>query len=112
MSGLADDFRLKAKAQVQATGVLIENLDQQQKGLVAAIVGQVNGALYMALADMLDYQAREATLDVGLARMAANLKKTDAIRKAAASGDWNEYDRLVAGGEPKSAEPIVAAGAG
>lgn len=62
-----------------------------------AVVGFVSSKLYHALADMVEYFEGKEQLDPKIAQRKAILERNEAIRKAAARGDWDEFDKLSAG---------------
>jgi len=100
MPTLPDEFRAKAKEQVAASAAMFEaeDFDASAKKQALAVIGQVNATVYSALADAMDYVRLSVGSESSLARTAAFLRRNHAIRKAAARGDWNEFDRLVADG--------------
>lgn len=115
MSTLSDVFRAKAHAAKEGSIALIDTLESPTKNVVMAIVGQVNGALYSALADMLDFEASQPAA-VRAERLADKLKKfsaeQDVIRKAAPGASDVEWNRII---NPSAAEPApepVAGGVG
>jgi hypothetical protein len=92
---LADEFRTRAKEHRDAANSLIDaSAILTDRNHVAATVGHVTAQLYTALADMEDYHHRAEEVESATARRRAILERNDAIRKAAARGDWDEFDRL------------------
>jgi len=104
MAGLAETLRQRAKeTALAATSMLdAEDFETSAKKQSLFIIGQVNANTFATMADVLEQielTARTQTAEAIIERRASVLKRNDAIRRAAASGDWNEYDRLAAGGE-------------
>ena len=101
MATLSESFRQHAVEQRKASNVLMEanpTLGQiSTEKLVASIVGQVNANALETMADALDYLQKTAGSDGLLDRRRKILERNDAIRTAAAKGDWNEFDKLVSG---------------
>lgn len=99
MSGLSEDFRSRAATQAEASAALFNEPDFQTnaKKQALAIIGQVNSTIYGGLADMLDTLPKAMGSESMLARRLESLRRNDAIRKAAAKGEWSEFDKLVAG---------------
>jgi hypothetical protein len=93
---LSTDFRQRAVQQRDASFVLVnaDDFEQKPRNQVAAIVGQLNATIYDALADTIDYLRGGERIDAIADRRRAILERNDAIRRAAASGNWNEFDRL------------------
>lgn len=115
MSTLTEAFRAKAHAAKEGSIALIDTLESPTKNVVMAIVGQVNGAMYTALADMLDFEAAQPAA-VRAERLADKLKKfsaeQDAIRKAAPGAPDVEWNRVI---NPSATQPNaepVAGGVG
>jgi len=104
MAGLPDSFRQRGKESNDASRAMLEAGDFEQSAhkQAMAIIGQVNAALFFALADMMDYLRTTTGTDSALERRRAILQRNDAIRKAAATGNWDEFDRLTAGDDPAS----------
>jgi hypothetical protein len=111
---LADSFRERATEQRNlANGIVdrplvkvVVNEDGTQefdaKNLLVAIVGHLNATILETAADQMDY-LRVSTGDDSLAaRRRKIMEQNDAIRRAAASGNWVEFDRLAAGADPAS----------
>lgn len=111
MAAISDDFRARAKQQAEASIALFDSadFDAKPKTQALAIIGQVNATLYTALADMADYLRTSAGADRLSARTGTLLKRNDAIRQAAAKGDWVEFDKLVNGTSDPAAEPAPVA---
>ena len=100
---LAEEFRQRAKEQIGGSSALFEadDFERSAKKQALAVIGQVNATVLEGLADVVDLLDTIATLG-GSGSSPANerrvklLKVNDAIRKAAAKRDWNEFDRLTA----------------
>lgn len=119
MTTLAEDFREKAKQNVEGSTTLFDAPDfaADAKKQAMAVIGQVNATVYSALADMMDYQQLSASADAAMERRRAVIKRNHEIRiaasNAAATGDWNEFDRLVnSDRNPAVGEPANGGGAG
>lgn len=93
---LADHFRAKAKLQRDAANTLLGagDFDTSAEKQVAATVGQVNANTLEALADLIEYQHATESGGSLAAKRRAILERNDAIRRAAARGQWDEFDRL------------------
>ena len=93
---LPTEFRQRAAQQRAASSVLVDadDFEQKPRNQVAAIVGQLNATIYDALADTIDYLRGGEKIDMLADRRRAILERNDAIRRAAASGNWDEFDRL------------------
>ena len=93
---LSTDFRERAEQQRAAATVVLESteFDRNPRKQAAAIVGQVNATVFDALADMVDYLRNCEKIDDVAARRRAILERNDAIRRAAAVGNWDEFDKL------------------
>jgi hypothetical protein len=108
MPSLSETFRARAKEMRDASNVLLKSpeLSTSIEKQVAATVGQVNATVLDALADMADLQT-SGSQAVEIDKRAESLKRNHAIRMAAArgfqSGNWDEYDRLVAAAESGAA---------
>ena len=103
MATLADNFRAKAKQYIDASSVLLAS-DEYKTDVtkqISIVVAQVNANTFQSLADIVDWHDRGNRVGGMIDRAGLLLKKNDAIRKAAASGNWDEFDKLVNGGEPK-----------
>lgn len=111
---LAEDFRARAKAQREAANTLLgaADLKSNAEKQIAATVGQVNATLLEALADVLDYQKAADRLSPLAARRQTILEKNNAVRIAAARGQWEEFDRLtgIAASEPTGDAPASPPG--
>lgn len=111
---LADDFRAKAKQNVEGSTALLDAPDfaTDPKKQVLAVIGQVNATIYSALADTLEQPSGSAGADPMLALRKSIIEKNNAVRKAAAygysTGDWSGFDKLT-GTSPDPAEPAADA---
>ena len=107
MAGLSETFRARAKNFRDASMALLDSpeLSTNVQKQVAATVGQVSATVLDALADVVDLQGSVKSPVEEINKRSESLKLNAAIRKAAATaydtGNWDEYDRLVAGaGKP------------
>lgn len=118
---LIAEFRNRARQQREAANVLLAGSEilTDPKKQVAATVGHVASHLFDALADLVEYQQADLEGDTMASRRRAILERNNAIRKAAARGDWNEFDRLTgitpgdsadSGGSPPGGNAIDAGG--
>lgn len=116
---LADDFRQKSQASLDVSNAILESqlfqLEENTvlKQAVFAIIGQIKGITLSALADMIDHDPlsaiaeKDTKMDARLAILKKHAELNNAIRIAAAKGNWDEFDRItgeIAGdnGEPTS----------
>lgn len=104
MAGLADELRQRSKDTAASANTLFESDDFEisVKKQSLFVIGQVKASLFSTLAEVLeelDYNARAREQTSQWDKRAEVLKRNEAIRRAAASGDWDEYDRIVKGGE-------------
>lgn len=106
---LADSFRSRAKQQRDLANELITTqplIRQDADGkfdaqnLVTAIVGHLNATILETNADAMDYLRVTTGEDSLISRRKRIMERNDAIRTAAARGDWEEFDRLAAGDDP------------
>lgn len=100
MAGIADDFRARSKANAEASETLMKANDfgpSKPIPFASAIIGQVNATIYLALADMMDFTRLSTGLDATSQRRMKILEINNAIRVAAAKGDWDGFDKLSAG---------------
>ncbi len=109
---LADDFRARAKDQAEASAAIFALPDADfaasPKKQALAIIGQVNATTLRTVADAMDYLSRTIGSDSVTARLAAKLAENNAIRSAAAKGDWDEFNRIVTTGtEPQPVTPAA-----
>jgi hypothetical protein len=93
---LPETYRQRAKEQRDAANGLIDEPDilSNATKLISAIVGHVNASVMESLADVMDYQRGAAGVDSATAKRHAIIQRNEAIRLAAARGDWSEFDRL------------------
>lgn len=103
MDAFIKDLLARADKQEEAAAQLFEHSFpmEKEKEQAVAIVAKVTANLYRVLGEFLAHQAGEATMSESDARRKALLDRSNAIRtayaKAAASGDWSEFDRLHGG---------------
>jgi len=92
----AADFRKRAANQREAATTLLDGADiaTDPKKQIAATVGYVASYLYDALADLVEYQAAVEAGGTLTAQRRAVLERNSAMRRAAAQGNWDEFDRL------------------
>jgi hypothetical protein len=99
MTDLAQDFERRAKEQTEAAQTLIEaadfNTDPKKQTLF--VVGKVTGKFLHALAELTAYLKATDQLDEAAARRQEIVERSNAIRTAAALGNWDEVNRLAAG---------------
>ena len=97
---LSDKFRQKASDQSAASLQMFEaeDFERSAKKQALAVIGQVNATLLDGLADVVDHLTLLAASGGGQAneKRLTILRTNDAIRRAAAKGDWSEFDRLSA----------------
>jgi hypothetical protein len=94
---LADDFRSRAEEQRESAHSLLGAVDIETSASkrITAVVGFVNASTLEALADLADYLRQGVQLTRLSDRQRKALEKNDAIRIAAATGDWNRFDELI-----------------
>lgn len=115
MSVLGDEFRANAHAQSAAADAIFkaEDFDTNPTKQATAIIGKVNSTLYSVaarLAEQRDFPEVNKKTSL-LEKRLAILKQNDAVRQAAATGDWEAFDKLVAAmGEVKDANGQPDAG--
>ena len=91
-----------------ATGKMLapenaEALKDDQRQFIAAILGRVEAFVLEAKADIVETMiAAAGSADPVMVKRRSIMEKNDAIRKAAASGNWVEFDRLTSAGEQPS----------
>lgn len=102
MSGLGDDFRKRAEKQ-KATAVELfgsREHDTNRRVQGSAIIAKVTANMLSLLGELVDYLRLSEEVDDATARRRAQSERLDAIRKAAvagaATGDYTNYDRLIA----------------
>jgi hypothetical protein len=97
MSALGDSFRERAGEQHAAALAILETatFPTDPKAQVTFVVGKVTANVLQLLGETVDVLEGTATLDNLSARRAKILEKTNGIRDAAATGEWDEFDRLV-----------------
>jgi hypothetical protein len=99
---LADDFRRRAKEQRDAATLLLgsDTLFSDEKKQIAVIVGQVTANLYDGLADMVSYLRAASDKDGIQDLRRRHAQFNDAVRKASAAGDWDQFERLIKSLDP------------
>jgi len=107
VSALGDEFRRRAKDQREAANTILAAADLQTSAekQITATVGHVNANLLDALADLVDYDQAKNGADRLAVRRLTILERNDAIRTAAARGDWAEFDRLAGIGVAPASPP-------
>ena len=97
MPTLGDDFRVRAAEQHQAALTLLESTEfaTDPKKRAAFVVGKVTANTLQLLGELVDYLHGTEVMTVAEARRAEIMERNDAIRNAAAAGEWSEFDRLV-----------------
>ena len=116
MAELSDVFRRRSQEQAASSAALFdeEDFDENPKKQALAIIGQVNATVLDAFADVLDNSTllgKSAAASALFERRKKVLERNDAIRMAAAKGEWDEFDRLAAGGEPSGDDASPSDGA-
>lgn len=110
----ADDMRQKADEKHQAAIELIQSRDlikQDDDGnldaanLMMAIVGLTSATTLQAIADQTDYLVGVKRLSRIDELKATIADRNSAIRTASASGNWDEFNRLVELGGAPEVEP-------
>ncbi|MEE9597222.1 MAG: hypothetical protein V3V96_10645 [Acidiferrobacterales bacterium] len=116
MSGLGDNFRERAEKQNATAAELFGSRehDTDRKVQGSAIIAKVTANMLLLLGEVVDYLRLSVEVDDATTRRRAQSERLDAIRKAAAAaaatGDYTNYDRLVAefgrtiGSQPGSGE--------
>jgi hypothetical protein len=96
---LSDDFRTKAKQNVDGSVSLFEVADfaTDPKKQAMAVIGQVNATIYSALADMLEQSGAPAGADPLVSVLSRHIARNAAIRKAAFSGTDAEFNDAING---------------
>lgn len=96
MNLLAAKFIKQAKEQVEAANSLLETPEflASAKTQAMFIIGQVNAQTLEAMAELVTYLAGTSVIDEAQAHREKLMEKTDAIRYAASTGNWEEFDRL------------------
>jgi hypothetical protein len=96
MTAFSESLRARAKQLREAANTLLgaEDYATNHEKQCAAIVGQVTANVQESLADLADYLRSTDAVDLATQRRRAILEKNDAIRRAAASSNWAEFDRL------------------
>jgi hypothetical protein len=93
-----DKRRLAAALRENADGILHADRRQalQEDAFlqVMAIVGKVGAMVLEGDADILDAMWAQTVLDPLMEKRRALMEKNDAIRRAAATGDWSGFDKL------------------
>jgi hypothetical protein len=108
---LPDDYRSRAQLQRGIANELLGEADilTNPTKFVSAIVGQVNATVLEGLADAMDYlrlaNVEKPEAEHQFARHRKLSEHNNAIRRAAALGDWAAFDRLVGESTPKDSEP-------
>lgn len=97
MLSLGDDFRSRSTEQLEAAITLFESPDfavdpTKQMGFVVA---KVTANMLQVLSEVVDYLHGTDKMNAGDERRAKLMEKSNAIRTAGASGNWDEFDRLV-----------------
>jgi hypothetical protein len=103
MNALATKFRESAREKSDlADKIMAEtSFAADPKNQITVVVGKVVAHMLVALADVLEFQDGARQIDGKAERRRQSLEKNDAIRRAAAAGNWDEFDQLVAGfGDP------------
>lgn len=95
-NNLGDMFRARAKEYRDAANSVLEapGFGTDPKILVTVIVGHVHANTLECIADLSEYLRSADQLDANALRRRAILEKNNAIRQAAARGDWAAFDRL------------------
>jgi hypothetical protein len=101
MTALGDRLRAKAKDELEAVKPFqndFANWDQAEQQKFLLMHAQINATIYETVADAVDYLAMHtSTSDDGQKFREAVLKRNEAIRIAAAKGDWETFQKVVAG---------------
>ncbi len=101
---LADDFRARAKEQAESSAAIFAlpdvDFDASPKKQALFIVGQVNATVLKSLADAMDYLSKTTGSTSLTQRIMSRLASNDALRTAAARGDWDAFDKLVNSNDP------------
>lgn len=94
----AQVFTSKAAEYRNQSAMLMDadDLDTNTTKQIAATVGLVSANMFEGLA-MLAAMMGAPAPDPAMERRRAILERNDAIRTAAARGDWDEFDKLVSG---------------
>jgi hypothetical protein len=97
MSVIADKMRKRAGDLDAALQQTLNTKPTIDADLVRATKAAVVPELLMTLADMLDVLENQETLDGTLGRLQKIAKRNNAVRLAAAKGDWDAIDRIASG---------------
>ncbi len=111
MTSLGDDFRKRSAEQHKAAMAVLElpTFSVEPKSQALFVVGKVTANLLELLGETVDYLHGTATMDALAKQRAKTLEKTNAIRNAAAAGEWGEFNRLVrefGGGSPAGGDGV------
>ena len=100
MNSLARDFTRRAEEQTKSAVTLFEAADFaiNPKNQALFVVGKTTANLFHALAELTAYLGATDQLDEMAARRKEIMEKSNAIRtaaaRAAATENWDEFDRL------------------
>lgn len=116
MAELSETFRRRSKEQSESSLALFAeaDFDTNAKKQAMFVIGQVNATMLDALADVLDngtLLGKSAAASALFERRRKVLERNDAIRLAAAKGEWDEFDRLAAGRDSSGDDAAAGDGA-
>lgn len=98
MNSTVTMLRSVAAVQAESVEALIAGMTPAGKAQVAAVTAAVVGTLCTTAADALESQVAGSESPVAVTALDLSRKilaKNDALRKAGASGNWEELDRLI-----------------
>jgi hypothetical protein len=103
---LSDDFRTKAKQNIEYSAPLFDEPDfaTNPRKQAMAVIGQVNATMLSALADMLEQSSAPAGADPLVSVLSRHIARNAAIRKAAFSGTDAEFNDAI-NGTDSTAQP-------
>jgi hypothetical protein len=95
MSVLAASMRQRAADLDKALNQILSTKPNVDGDVVRAVKAAIVPELLLVLADMLDVLENTQTLDGTLGRLQQIARRNNAVRLAAANGDWDAIDRIV-----------------
>ena len=97
MQSLGENFRSRSAEQHENALALLKSpefiTDPEKQAMF--VVGKLTANVLHVLGEMVDYLDGAGKMNAADDRRTKILERNDAIRNAAASGNWEEFDRLV-----------------
>jgi hypothetical protein len=101
VNAIAIEFSRRSDEQAESAATLFESADfaTNPKKQALFVVGKTSANMLRAMAELSTFMAITDRMGVSASRQEKRLEQSNAIRVAVAAGNWDEFDRLVQGGD-------------